>query len=316
MPAPRAAEAQSARAVLMIRPAAFGSNPLTSASNRFQGVAPGPAGEVQRRAALEFEKLAADLSAAGVKVCAIDDTRSPPKPDAVFPNNWVSFHADGTAVLYPMMAENRRTERRQDVLERLSRDCGFHIARTIDLAHLENEGEYLEGTGSLVLDRPHRIAYACLSSRTTLGALGEFAQRLDYEIVSFEAVDRDGAPIYHTNVLMGIGERFAAVCLAAIVDAQRREAVRRILEDTGHEVIDLGLEQMHAFAGNLLELESAGGDKVIALSETAWASLDAPQRAALGRHGQIVRADIPTIERCGGGSVRCMLAEVHLPPRR
>jgi hypothetical protein len=314
MAAARDHEPQSARAVLMIRPAAFGSNPLTSASNRFQGSLALSAGELQQLALREFEATATALDAAGVEVCVFEDNAEAVRPDAVFPNNWVSFHADGTAVLYPMMAENRRTERRLDVLERLSRQRGFRITRTIDLTHYETRGEFLEGTGSLVLDRAHRIAYACLSPRTNLEVLGDFAQQLDYEIVSFEAVDA-GAAIYHTNVLLCVGERFAVLCAEVIPDEQRRAAVLSILEQTGHETILISAAQMHAFAGNALELESRAGGKVIALSQSAWESLDAPQRATLERQGRIVAGAIPTIERCGGGSVRCMIAEIHLPRR-
>lgn len=309
-------EPQSARAVLMVRPAAFGSNPLTAASNRFQRDLPGtPATEVQQRALREFDALAAALDAAGIAVCVADDAPEPIRPDAIFPNNWVSFHADGTAVLYPLMAENRRLERRMDILETLSRSCGFRIERTVDLTHHENSGAFLEGTGSLVLDRVHRLAFACPSPRTDLEPLGDFAQQLDYEIVSFEGCDAGGTPVYHTNVLMGIGERFAVFCTDAVRDSKRRAAVVRILEDGGHEVLELTHEQMQAFAGNLLELENDRGEKVIAMSETARQSLSAEQCARLERHGRLLAHAIPTIERCGGGSVRCMLAEIHLPRR-
>lgn len=309
-------EPQSARAVLMVRPAAFGPNPSTAASNRFQRDLPGTAApDVQQRALREFDALAAALAAAGIEVCIVDDVPEPLRPDAIFPNNWVSFHADGTAVLYPMMAANRRPERRMDVLELLSRSCGFRIKRTVDLTHHEDAGAFLEGTGSLVLDRVRRFAFACPSPRTHLEPLGDFAQQLDYEIVSFDGCDAGGTPVYHTNVLLGIGERFAVFCADAVPDPQRREAVVRILEDSGHEVLSLTHEQMQAFAGNLLELENARGEKVIAMSESAQQSLSAEQCARLEHHGQLLARPIPTIERCGGGSVRCMLTEIHLPRR-
>jgi hypothetical protein len=223
----------------------------------------------------------------------------------------VSFHADGTVVLYPMLAENRRVERRMDLLGSLSTQ-GFHIARTVDLTHREAQLQFLEGTGSLVLDRVHRIAYACLSPRTDMDVLGEFAQRLDYEIAAFEAVDAAGLPIYHTNVLMSVGTRFAAVCVESI-EPTRRDAIVRMLGDTGHEVIELSYRQMAAFAGNMLELKTPDGF-IVAMSEAARTSLSEEQRRRIEvASGPIASAAIPVIERHGGGSVRCMLAEIHLP---
>jgi hypothetical protein len=213
-----------------------------------------------------------------------------------------------------MLAANRRQERRADLIARLSRDGAFRVVRTIDLSYREAEGKFLEGTGSLVLDRRTRIAYACLSPRTDLDVLAEFAQRLDYEVLAFEAVDGAGTPIYHTNVMMAVGTGFAVVCLAAIPNAQHRAAVIAKLEASGHSIIAISLQQMQQFAGNLLELSTPRGP-LIALSTTAWASLDAHQRLALQSHAEILAAEIPTIERLGGGGVRCMLAEIHLPAR-
>lgn len=307
-------EPQSARSVLMVRPAAFGSNPDTRASNAFQRDQPPLAAEeLQRLVLREFDAVVHALDGAGVHVLALDDDPRPPRPDAVFPNNWVSFHADGTVVLYPMLAPSRRLERRVEILEQVSKH--FRITRTVDLAEHERQGAFLEGTGSLVLDRTHRLAFACLSPRTHLDALGDFAQQLDYEIASFDAVDAGGTPIYHTNVLMCIGERFAALCVEAIVAAPRQAAIVRILEETGHEIIALSHAQMNAFAGNMLELQGRAG-KVIAMSASALAALTPGQRNRLEQHGQIVASAIPTIEHCGGGSVRCMLAEIHLPARQ
>src|SRR5690606_29538207 len=205
-------EPQAATDVLMIRPVRFMGNPQTSASNAFQQRAAMSADEAQRLARAEFDDLAERLASAGVGVHVIEDTLDPHTPDSIFPNNWVSFHADGTVVLYPMLAPNRRAARRMDVLETLSARHGFRITRVVDLTPYERSGKYLEGTGSMVLDRSGRIAYACLSPRTDLDVLRDFAQQLDYEIVAFEAFDAGGFPIYHTNVLMCIGTRFAAVC--------------------------------------------------------------------------------------------------------
>ena len=307
---------QAAADVMMIRPASFAANPLTASSNRFQQTGNDATLQRDRQSACqEFEDLVAALRGAGVRVHVFDDTPEPSKPDAVFPNNWVSFHADGTAVLYPMMAENRRLERRMDLLETLDLRHGFRIARTIDLSPREADGKFLEGTGSLVLDRVNRVAYACLSPRTDMDVLGEFAQRLDYDIVAFEANDVSGVPIYHTNVVMSVGKRFAAVCSDAI-ESSRRAAVTQSLRANGHEVIELSYGQLHAFAGNMLELQAADGATCVAMSQTALQSLSAQQRQQIEAcSGRIVSAAIPTIERLGGGSVRCMLAEVHLPRR-
>ncbi|MDH3553407.1 MAG: arginine deiminase-related protein, partial [Gammaproteobacteria bacterium] len=200
-------EPQLASAVLMIRPVRFESNPLTAASNRFQGRSRASPEEQQGAAMREFDALVDLLRDNGVTVIVVDDTAEPHKPDSIFPNNWVSFHADGRVVLYPMEAENRRTERRVDIVEKLDLQFGYTVREIIDLSHHEQAGHYLEGTGSMVLDRANRVAYACLSSRTHLDALGDFAQRMGYDVVAFDAVDRDGVAIYHTNVLMNVGEK-------------------------------------------------------------------------------------------------------------
>jgi hypothetical protein len=294
----------------MIRPARFGANPETADSNRFQqgGAAEGAA-ETARR---EFDGLVTRLRGAGVEVQVADDTPEPVKPDACFPNNWVSFHADGSVVLYPMMAPSRRFERREAPIGQL-RAAGFQVSRTIDLSPLEARGEFLEGTGSLVLDRCHRIAYACRSPRTTAVALGEFASRLGYRIVAFDALGPDGRPAYHTNVLMAIGQTFAVVCAAAIPDAGERRLVLDELAGSGHEPVEIGVAEMSGFAGNLLALRSTRGDALIAASDAAWSSLAPSAQHRLEREAAIVTAPIPTIERYGGGSVRCMIAEIFLP---
>ena len=297
----------------MVRPASFGFNLQTAASNTFQvreNIA--AARELQRQAAAEFDALARTLSESGVKVIIGADSAEPVKPDAIFPNNWVSFHADGAVVLYPMLAPNRRLERREDLLRQVSREGGFHVSRTIDLSHHEAADKFLEGTGSLVLDRTMRLAYACSSSRTHLDVLGEFAQQLDYRVVSFDAFGADGTAIYHTNVMMSVGRKFAVVCLASIADPAARSTVSRLLAESGRSVLELSMRQLQNFAGNLLELHSAQGP-LIAISAAAWESLDAGQRRMLESFAHVLPAEIPAIERIGGGSVRCMLAEIHLP---
>ena len=306
-------EAQTAGAVLMIRPAHFGSNAETAGSNFFQRSAAGIA-DAALRALHEFDALALALADAGVRVHQFAGQRTAALPDEIFPNNWLSLHADGTAVLYPMLAANRRRERRPDVLEALVDSCGYRIDRVVDLAALETREQYLEGTGSLVLDRERHVAYACRSPRTHADALAEFARALHYEIVPFAAVDAAGRAIYHTNVVMSLGTRFAALCTRAIADPAERRAVVARLEGSSRELIDLKGEELESFAGNLLELAGSAGP-VIALSAAALHSLAAPTRRTLERYGELVPADIATIERIGGGSVRCMLAEVPLPLR-
>ena len=304
------ADRQCADAVLMIRPACFGANPETAASNRFQQG--GAAVDAPLAARREFEGLVLRLSDAGVAVHVADDSPEPAKPDAGFPNNFVSLHEDGSVVLYPLMAASRRAERREEPIA-LLQSAGFRVARRIDLTHWEARGEFLEGTGSLVLDRCHRIAYACWSPRTTPGALEDFASRLGYRVVSFDARGPGGQAIYHTNVMMAIGERFALLCPEAIPDPEERATVLRTLEQSGHESIAINIAQMNGFAGNLLALKSGDGEPLIAMSTAAWECLTRREHGALERHGTIVTAPIPIIERHGGGSVRCMIAEVFLP---
>ncbi len=298
----------------MVRPVAFHANPLTLDSNAFMKTDLGLSESQQQEAALaEFEGLASALLAAGVEVLVFDDTRAPGTPDSIFPNNWVSLHADGTVVLYPMMAFNRRTERRMDIIEALSAQHDFRVGKIIDLSGHEQKEQFLESTGSLVLDRVNRIAYACLSPRTNIEALGDFSQQLDYDVVSFDAMDRDGQAIYHTNVMMAHGDGFAVVCLDAIADKAQRQAVLAKLDDAGQEVIPITFEQMEQFAGNMLELENQLGEKILAMSARAYASLSKEQIETLRRHAKIVSTPINVIEDSAGGSVRCMLAEIFLP---
>jgi len=309
-------ESQLASSVLMIRPARFESNPLTAESNKFQGKTSASPAEQHAAALLEFDGLVAALRGKGINVIVVDDTAEPHTPDSIFPNNWVSFHADGRVVLYPMEAKNRRTERRLDVVESLGSEHGFHVSDIVDLSHHESAQQYLEGTGSLVLDRVNRVAYACLSTRTQLDVLGDFAQQMDYDVVAFDAVDREGAPIYHTNVLMNIGETIAVICDESIVREDQRAAVLERLRETGHEIVTLTYDQLDAFAGNMLELRSASGQRLIAMSKQAYDSLADSQLATLSANAEILSAPIEAIESSAGGSVRCMLAEIHLPQEK
>ncbi len=311
------AEKQLARAVLMIRPVAFRSNPQTATSNQFQ-IDPGvldPALE-QRAAAAQFQGLVDALRADGIGVVVEPDRPDTDTPDSIFPNNWVSFHADGTVVLYPMMAPNRRAEVRPDIIERLGGNHGYRVERVVDMTGLADAGHFLEGTGSLVLDRRHRLAYAALSPRTSEEALAEFGRRMDYEIIKFHALDRDRQSIYHTNVMMSLGEAFAVICDETLSDETQRRTVLRRLEETGHEVVSIDRQQMWSFIGNCLQLEASDGSPVIAMSRQAEDALTPTQVTALQRHGRIVSSPIHDIERSAGGSVRCMLAEIHLPRRQ
>ena len=297
----------------MVRPVSFESNPLTAESNRFQ-TRPDASPQEQQAAALrEFDGLVDTLRAAGIEVLVVEDTPEPHTPDSIFPNNWISTHADGRVVVYPMEAENRRTERRDDIIELLDERLGLTVSEVVDLTSHEAAGHYLEGTGSLVLDRVNRVAYACLSSRTHLDALGEFAQRMNYDVVTFDAVDNDGVTIYHTNVLMNVGEELAVICDDAIARPEQRAAVLTRLRDTGHDILKLSYDQLHAFAGNMLELRNQDGERIMAMSQQAYDSLDDKQRAMLSAQATIVSAPIESIEASAGGSVRCMLAEIHLP---
>jgi len=286
---------------------------MTAESNRFQGKSQVSPDAQNAAAQVEFDGLVTLLRNASIDVVVIDDTLDPHTPDSVFPNNWVSFHADGRVVLYPMEARNRRTERRMDIIEQIDTDLGYQVSEVVDLSGHEQAGHFLEGTGSMVLDRANRVAYACLSSRTQLDPLGAFAQRMDYDVVAFDAVDREGIPIYHTNVLMNIGEEIAVVCEKAIPKDEQRAAVVQRLRETGHEVISLSFDQLDAFAGNMLEMRSKDGARIVALSERAYDSLASDQIERLQKNGSVVTASIDTIEDSAGGSVRCMLAEIHLP---
>jgi hypothetical protein len=296
----------------MVRPARFTANLQTAGSNRFQQ--PNAAdGDLQPQALREFDMLVQALRAAGVNVVVFEDTLEPHTPDSIFPNNWLSLHADGTAVLYPMFAENRRWERRPELLRALVTEHGFRVDRVIDLAYHEAADRYLEGTGSLVLDRTNHVAYACLSARTDSRVLEDFASRLGYEVVTFHAVDISGSAIYHTNVMLSVGRRIAVLC-SECVRPDDRDGLRQRLSGGGRTILDLTYEQLASFAGNVLELESATRGSVVAMSDQAWNALTDAQRLLLeGCIDRVVRTPIPTIEQFGGGSVRCMLAEIHLP---
>jgi hypothetical protein len=303
---------QAANAVLMVRPASFGFNEETRGSNRFQRADDTLEASAQSLARQEFDGVVAALRDAQVTVAAVDDEPAPRCPDAIFPNNWVSLHADGTVVLYPMLARSRRAERRYEHLYTLERATRRRVHRVLDLTHHELGGRFLEGTGSVVFDHRARVAYAALSPRTHREPLEELCAELGYRACPFRATDAGGVAIYHTNVLLAIGTGFAVVAAEAI-DPSQREGVLGELRHGGREVFEIDAGQMASFAGNVLELRATDGARVLAMSAAA-AQAFGPSLDALHRHvDRIVTATIPTIETLGGGSVRCMLAEVFLP---
>lgn len=291
----------------MVRPAHFGFNAETAASNAFQRSITDPPDVVSQKAIVEFKACVETLRSRRVNVIVIDDTASPAKTDAVFPNNWISFHADGTVVLYPMLSPNRRLERRDDIIDSVKEN--FKITNIIDLTAHENEERFLEGTGSVVFDHENRIAYAAASPRTDKELFVSLCDKLVYEPVTFTARDRAGVEIYHTNVLMCIGERFAVVCLESITDEYERANVAGRLTATGHEIVDITFEQMDSFAGNML----AVADDLLVMSQSAYDSLSASQMNTLEKYCEPLPLSIPTIETVGGGSARCMIAEIFLP---
>ena len=302
----------------MIRPHAFGYNPETAATNTFQRPQdPRTTADAAAQARAEFERLAQALSSEGIDVCALDDTTQPAKPDAVFPNNWLSFHDDGTLVLYPMQSVSRRLERRPEVIDAVVKRLNFKVLHLIDLTHHEKQGRFLEGTGSLVLDHAQRVAYACTSPRTDAELVAEWARELKYEAVIFQATNRAGAPLYHTNVLMCIGERAVVIGSGAIAPGDRERVLAR-LRASDREIIEIGHDEIAAFAGNMLELgtwdEALGDSRVLVMSDTARRALNPELFAQLsGCTDTVLAVPVPTIEKLGGGSVRCMLAEVFRP---
>jgi hypothetical protein len=301
---------QSTSHILMIRPVNFGFNEETAGSNAFQNRNADKTG-VNEKAQREFDGMVNILRENGVDVTVIDDTPDPYTPDSIFPNNWVSFHADGTIFLYPMQAPNRRLERREDIIAQL--EDRFDVKQVIDLSRFELQNKFLEGTGSMVLDRENKVAYACISPRTDREILALFCEQAGYKEVSFHAFDEYHQAIYHTNVLMCIGSKFAVICLESITIEEERSAVISILKLTHKEVIDISTDQMNQFAGNMLEVKNKAGETLIVMSKNAYDSLNGDQKVTLGKHGRLIYADINTIENNGGGSARCMMAEVHLP---
>ncbi|HFA47912.1 MAG TPA: amidinotransferase [Bacteroidetes bacterium] len=305
---------QTTSNILMVRPANFGFNEETAASNAFQSKNEKlKSSEISQKAIAEFDALVEKLRAAGVHIIVVEDTPVPVKPDAVFPNNWITFHQNGTVITYPMLSEKRRLERREDIIDLLVAD--FHISKKIELEDYEKDGLILEGTGSLILDRPNRLAYACLSPRTAPRLLSRFCEIADYEPVAFHSVDGQGLEIYHTNVMMAMGETFVVICLETIKNEKELALLKEKFAATNKEIIEISLGQMMHFAGNMLQVRNAKGKTFLVMSSQAHASLHPPQIQQIEKHTQILHSPIPVIEQHGGGSVRCMMAEVFLPLR-
>lgn len=295
--------------VIMIRPVAFGYNAETEDSNGFQSAGEFSSTETRTRAIDEFEGLAEKIAAAGIDVKVFNDTAIPHKPDAVFPNNWFSTHSDGNIFLYPMLSPLRRAERRADVIEWLLKK--FKVKRQIDLTKAEIENRFLEGTGSMVMDHEHRTIYACLSSRTEMALLRQVADEIEYDLVDFCAVDRRGNPIYHTNVIMSIAENWAVVCSDCMTE--KKVEVMKTLRATDKELIEISIEQMENFCGNILMLQNPSGYKFTVMSETARRSFTSAQLSLIEKSSTLLSSPLPVIEKVGGGSARCMLTEIFLP---
>lgn len=303
--------------LMMIRPVAFHMNEQTAVNNYYQKRIEGLSeSEIQTRALKEFDEFVNKLRAAGVSVYVFEDTAEPKTPDSIFPNNWVSFHESGKVMLYPMYAENRRLERRDDLIEDLSDD--FQINTIESLTEWEGQHKYLEGTGSLILDRQHKLAYAATSERTNLDVLVDFMERTGYEAVTFAAnqtVDGARKPIYHTNVMMCVGESFAVVCADSIDNEIEKKQVIHSFENTNKDIVFITEEQKERFAGNMLQVQNKNGDKFVVMSEAAYTALEEDQRSQLKKHGSLLYSSLDTIEALGGGSARCMMAEVFLPKK-
>ncbi len=306
------AHAQSTDSVLMIRPCRFYPNPETAADNAFQRDAHGNVNALTVAARNEFDAAVQTLRAAGVNVHVFDDTAEPEKPDAVFPNNWISTHHDGRIALFPMYSALRRRERRQDIIDELRRR--YRVTEVIDYSPFEDDGCCLEGTGSLVLDHLNKIAYVSLSNRSNSKMIQRFADDFGYEPVTFTSIGSNGEPIYHTNVMMCIGTDFALVGLEMIRNKAERQEVRTHLENTGKEIVELSADQIENFAGNAIELHNNDGVKQLVLSSRAARELSNEQREKLSRYARLVSLELPTIE-LAGGSARCMIATIHLLPR-
>lgn len=299
----------------MIEPIAFGYNAETAKNNYFQVEQTGA--DIQSKALAEFNTFVGKLRNKGINVISIKDTLDPHTPDSIFPNNWVSFHKDGKVVLYPMFASNRRVERREDIIESI-KDQGFDVAEIDDWSFSETQGHFLEGTGSMIFDHDNKIAYGSVSLRLDEQLFRDFCAKYGFTPIvfhSYQTVDTERLPIYHTNVMMCVADKFVVICLDCIDDELEREKVIETIKNSGKEIVEISEEQMQQFAGNMLQVQNKDGEKFLVMSQTAYQSLSPEQVAAIEKYCEIIYSDLTTIEVNGGGSARCMLAEVFLPKK-
>ena len=308
---------QTTSNIMMIRPVSFRYNDQTAVNNYYQKVISGLSNEdANTKAQNEFDEFVAKLRAEGINVFVFQDSTEPDTPDSIFPNNWVSFHNDGRIAMYPMFAENRRYERREEIFEILADDFGFKVDEIEDFSHFENDGLFLEGTGSMILDRENSIAYAAISERTDFHVLETFCDQFGYEPVVFTAnqtVEGKREPIYHTNVMMCLGSKFSVICMNSIDDEKDKKAVRDTLKETGKKIIEITEDQKEHFAGNMLNVSNDKGEEYCVMSSAAYNSLRPDQVEAIEKHAKILHSSLDTIEALGGGSARCMMAEIFLP---
>ncbi len=299
----------------MVEPVAFGFNAETAVNNYFQLQDDVADNTVQQLALQEFIRMTEILRNKGINVITVKDTEYPHTPDSIFPNNWISFHEDGRIVIYPMYAENRRSERREDIPQLLEKS-GYTITYTIDYSKYEKENKYLEGTGSIVPDRVNKIAYAALSERTDEDLLNQFCKEFEYKPFAFHAyqtVNGKREPIYHTNVMMCVGDKYVVVCLDSVDDISECNALERLFAESRKEIVCISEDQMHHFAGNMLQVRNQNGEAFLVMSQSAYNCLTDNQKKQLTSYNEIIPVAIPTIERYGGGSARCMMAEIFLP---
>jgi len=292
----------------MIRPLHFAYNAETAVNNSFQ--VKGDQENLTENAVKEFNAFVLALQNQGIHVTVVEDSPDPHTPDAIFPNNWISFHSSGVYCLYPMFAPNRRKERKAEVLQIIQKK--FHYHQLIDLTGYESENLFLEGTGSMVLDREKRLAYACISPRTSTVVLEDFCRKLHYRPIAFHSVNQSGQAIYHTNVMMCVADRYVVVCLDSIPDSAEKEYVAETILQSGKEIVRISISQMNQFAGNMLQLENDRKEKILVMSTAAWTALLPEQQALLTKYNRILHSSLQHIETNGGGSARCMIAEIHL----
>jgi hypothetical protein len=308
---------QTTNSILMIRPVNFRMNEQTAVNNYYQENLDLKNSEINRKAQEEFDNYVEKLRSFDINVVVISDTTEFDTPDAIFPNNWISFHQDGTVAIYPMFAENRRLERREDILQKLEKE-GFLIENVVDYTAAEEENIFLEATGSIILDRVHKKAYCALSPRADEDLFIEFCEDFEYTPVIFSAnqtVENKRESIYHTNVMMCVADTFAVVCLASIDDKKERKNILKHLKEDGKKVIDITEEQVNSFAGNMLQVRNNSNELFLIMSQAAFNSLTQSQKAQINNHCKIISSSLGTIETCGGGSARCMMAEIFLPKR-